>query len=206
MRMTSKARRRPTRIPWVRATEASKSASNKRSLKRHERKQRDHADQIAGQKVSVGDTENVSEEEVLETNFDASILNESDAKGKGEDIKRGHGGFILNARAAGDHMPAKRHKNRCEKPPEQQAARIQANQHRRQSESWQHGMGERVRHEREASQDDVRSKKAIRKADQHACQQCPAHELVFERLCDPVHRLRPAEDPGRKRPIDVLAE
>ena len=175
----------------MRATDASKSASKRGSLKRHQGEQRNGTDEVAGQKVAVGDPEDVSEEEVFKTDLYPRVLDESNAKGEGEDVERGDGRFVFDPRAAGNQVTTEGDEDRGEESSQQEAAGIQTDEDRGQGEPGKHRVGERIGDQREPSQHDVGAKKAVGKANEQTRQQRPAHEFILKWLRDPVHRLRP---------------
>jgi hypothetical protein len=109
-------------------------------------KQSECAYRIARPKVSIGNAENIAEEEMLQAHLHAGVFDERDAESEGQNVEGGHGRFVLDTRAAGDEVAAQCHEDCGEKPPEQQPAWVQPDEHCRQCKSGKHRVGEGVGH------------------------------------------------------------
>jgi hypothetical protein len=79
------------------------------------------------------------------------------------------------------------YEDRCEETAEEEAERGETDQDCSQGEAGQEGVGEGIRHEGEAADDDEGAEESVGETHEHTGQQGAAHEVVFEGFENPVH-------------------
>ena len=124
---------------------------------------------------------------MVEAHFNPCVFDEGYADREGDDVECRDGGFLFDSGTAGNEVSPERHEDRCEEAAKKEAERGQADKDCGHSEAGQERVGEGVRHEGEAADDDECAEESVGEAHEHAGQKGAAHEVVFEGFENPVH-------------------
>ena len=118
-----------------------------------------------------------------------------DAHRKRHRVQRADGRLVFEPRGARDELPTHAHEQRRDHRPAEQSQRREPEKNRAHRQPRQQRMAQCVGQQREPPQDDERAQKTVGETHQHATQKGALHELVMERLGQPMER-REREDGG----------